>query len=98
MIAVTLIPLWQYGKTGSRLALRSFEVISVTWWILVVGIFEGLWRHTLPGILYLTGIPRSTLVNLMMVDGATAGNLLFELTGVLEFVLFLPVAYYSSTV
>jgi len=84
---ICLAALFIHYKFGVRVFLTVFTLISITFFFLVVGIWEGAWCHTTKLIFYFIGTPFHNAPQTWNIPAAPAPTDVFsEVTGVLNFV------------
>jgi len=56
-LLITLELLYLYKKTRKRFVLVVFNITTMLWWVVGIGLFDGLYNHTLNVLLSLAGVP-----------------------------------------
>lgn len=76
------------SKAGRALARRVAYALILVFPVLLVGVFEGLYNHVLKNVIFFTGL-YAELSPMLYPGGAyeRPGDWLFEVSGVLQFVL-----------
>ncbi|MFB6456155.1 hypothetical protein ACE38W_12860 [Chitinophaga sp. Hz27] len=91
-----------YTRNGKRIWLLLFQVVTIIFPVIFIGIYEGVYNHLLKNILFFSGLGKQELLQLFpppmyeMPD-----NFFFEFTGCLQGVLLVialvyKVRYFSS--
>jgi hypothetical protein len=99
MLLPTIGLLLRYRRTRSPPVLIALGIVVAVVWVVVLGLFEGGYNHTYKDILFLAGVPRVQVLKLH--PAAMAGDftyppdsLLFEASGVLQFLTSLFTVYF----
>src|SRR5258708_1360752 len=60
-LLITLELLYLYQKTSKRFVLVVFSITTMLWWVVGIGLFGGLYNHTLNVLFYLAGVPLAVM-------------------------------------
>lgn len=90
-LLIALGLLYLYKRTRSGVALTLFSSITILFWVIIIGLFEGGYNHTVKNILFLAKGPSTTIHMLyrptLSVEYIYPPNdVFFEITGVLTLV------------
>jgi hypothetical protein len=98
-LLITQFSLYQYRRTRGGIALASFSIVTVLWWVIIHGLLHGGYAHTYKDILFLSGVPTDMVQKfyypLNPTEHYPPDNILFEVTGVLEMVTAYFVALFT---
>lgn len=82
--------------TAGRAAMYVFTVITTLFSVGLIGFFEGGYNHLVKNVLYFGGASSSLLGRLFPAPTyEMPDDLLFEMTGILQFVVAFAAAYYT---
>lgn len=95
MVVARRLSLSRPGSVSGRTASWIFIAVSATVFLLLFGVAEGLYNHTVKNILYFAGTPMARMRALFPAPTYEMPNdLFFEVTGVLQVLPGATVAYY----
>jgi len=78
-LLLTFAPLWIHEN---RVGLRMFTIWTVLFWVVGIGVYEGLWNHLVLDILVLLNLNE---VYSWAFIRSIPGDLVFEITGIAQF-------------
>lgn len=98
-LLITQVALYQYKRTRSGVALASFSIVAVLWWVIIQGLLHGGYAHAYKDVLFLAGVPTSAAhmfyYPLNPAEHYPPDHIFFEVTGVLELVTSYFVALFT---
>ncbi|WP_420578193.1 hypothetical protein [Ekhidna sp.] len=84
---IILIIYWKWGKVWLK---WTFVIVAGFFFVLAIGVYEGLYNHLLKNLLYFAGVGETILQSMYPPPKYELPNdLLFEVTGVLTFIVCL---------
>ena len=92
----TLLLLWLYTRQRSNAVLSLCQFLIIGGWGFGVGVYDGGYNHLVLNVLALNGAS-TTLLEAMFVR-PVPGDFIFEATGLLQFVLAIPLVAYMLRV
>ncbi len=93
---LTLLLLWFYARQRSDAVLSLCQFLIIGGWGFGVGVYDGGYNHLVLNVLALNGAS-ATLREAMFIR-PVPGNIIFEATGLLQFILAIPLVAYMLRV
>lgn len=95
ILVISLLFMFLYKKYDKKIYDRLYMLISFLFFGLMIGVYEGLYNHLLKNALYFGGLAIETWrIFFPAAIYEVPNNAFFELTGILQFPLFLLQVYY----